>query len=246
MGRERSCRDGGGRPRCSTRMARQAPLGDRLSRQGTACKPGETLVSARALYRLPCVLAGVAAVAVAFAVAPARATTVERIVSPSGIVAWLVREPTVPMIALDFAFRGGANQDPANKPGVATMASGLLDEGAGDIDSKSFHERVEAKAIEISFAATRDYVAGSLRTLTEHQDEAVELLRLSLTAPRFDREDVERIRDQVLAGLRRATTSPNELASQRWWSTAFAGHPYGRPVRGTLESVPTITPDDLR
>ncbi len=176
----------------------------------------------------------------------AGATKIERIVSPSGIVAWLVSEPSVPLIALDFAFRGGTNQDPAGKPGVATMATALLDEGAGDVDSKGFHERVEAKAIEIGFTATRDYVSGSLRTLTENQDEAFELLRLAVTAPRFDAEDVERIREQTLSGLRRATTNPNELASQRWWATAFAGHPYARPPRGTLESVPTIAVEDLK
>jgi zinc protease len=177
---------------------------------------------------------------------PGRATTVERIVSPGGIAAWLVREPSVPLIAVDFAFRGGANQDPVDKPGVANMMVSLLDEGAGDIDSTSFHERVEAKAIEISFGATRDHIRGSLRTLTENQDEAVELLRLALTAPQFDTADVERIRAQLLAGLRRATTSPNDLANQRWWATAFPDHPYGRPVRGTLQSVPTITVEDLR
>ena len=176
----------------------------------------------------------------------AGATTIERIVSPGGIVAWLVREPSVPLIALDFAFKGGATQDPPEKAGIATMAAALLDEGAGDIDSKSFHERVEAKAIEIGFTATRDYVSGSLRTLTENQDEAFDLLRLALTAPRFDAPDVERIRDQTLSGLRRATMSPNELASQRWWATAFAGHPYAQPPRGTLESVPTITAADLK
>jgi zinc protease len=177
---------------------------------------------------------------------PAHATTIERIVSPGGIPAWLVREPSVPLIAVDFAFRGGANQDPVDKPGVATMMASLLDEGAGDIESTQFHERVEAKAIEIGFAATRDYISGSLRTLTENQDEAVALMRLALTAPRFDAPDVERIREQLLAGLRRATQSPNDLANQRWWATAFPGHPYGRPVRGTLQSVPTITVDDLR
>ena len=176
----------------------------------------------------------------------AGATTIERIVSPGGIVAWLVREPSVPLISLDFAFKGGATQDPAGKPGVATMAAALLDEGAGDIDSKNFHERVEAKAIEIGFTASRDYMSGSLRTLTENQDEAFDLLRLALAAPRFDAPDVERIREQTLSGLRRATMSPNELASQRWWATAFAGHPYSLPPRGTLESVPVITPDDLR
>jgi zinc protease len=188
---------------------------------------------------------GVAAT-LAAALLPAGATTIERIVSPGGIVAWLVHEPSVPLIAVDFAFRGGATQDPAGKAGVASLTAALLDEGAGDIDSQNFHERLEAKAIEMEFSATRDYMAGSLRTLTENQDEAVNLLRLALTAPRFDADEVELMRDQTLSGLRRATQSPNELASQRWWATAFAGHPYGRPVRGTLESVPTITADDLR
>ncbi len=177
---------------------------------------------------------------------PASATKIERIVSPGGIMAWLVQEPSVPLIAFDFAFKGGATQDPPEKAGVATMATALLDEGAGDIDSRSFHERLEARAIEIGFTATRDYVSGSLRTLTENQDEAFELLKLALTAPRFDAQDVERIREEMLSGLRRATTSPNELASQRWWATAFAGHPYARPPRGTLQSVPAITAEDLR
>jgi zinc protease len=205
-------------------------------------------VNARARLHLPRVLAGALAIGTMLAAAPpaAHATTIERIVSPGGIVAWLVREPSVPLISLEFAFRGGATQDPIEKAGVAAMATALLDEGAGDIDSKNFHEQVEANAIELNFTATRDYVAGSLRTLSENQGEAFGLLRLALTAPRFDAADVERIREQTLSGLRRATTSPNELASQRWWSIAFAGHPYGRPVRGTLESVPTITIDDLK
>jgi zinc protease len=176
----------------------------------------------------------------------ASATKIERIVSPHGIMAWLVYEPSVPLIAFDFAFRGGATQDPPEKPGVATMTSALLDEGAGDIDSNSFHERLEAKAIEMGFTATRDYVSGSLRTLSENQNEAFEMLTLALTAPRFDAPDVERIREEMLSSLRRATTSPNELASQRWWATAFAGHPYARPPRGTLESVPAINAEDLR
>ena len=140
-----------------------------------------------------------------------------------------------PLIAFDFAFRGGANQDPVDKPGVATMATSLLDEGAGELDSKSFHERAEAKAIQLGFGANRDQTSGSLRTLSANQDEAFELLRLAITAPHFDAADIERIRDQLLSGLRRETTSPNEMASRRWWSTAFPGHPYGRPVRGTLE-----------
>ncbi len=177
---------------------------------------------------------------------PASATTIERVVSPSGIEAWLVHEPAVPLIAIDFAFTGGAVQDPAGKGGTAQLVASLLDDGVGDFDSKTFHDRLERKAIELNFSADRETLRGSLRTLTENRDEAFEDLRLSLNAPRFDASDVELNRAQILSGLRRATTSPNDIANRRWWETAFAGHPYGRPVNGTVESVPTITIDDLK
>jgi zinc protease len=176
----------------------------------------------------------------------ARATTIERVVSAGGIEAWLVHEPAVPLIAVDFAFVGGAVQDLPGKAGTANLAASLLDEGAGDLDSKAFHDRLERKAIEVSFSAERDNVRGSLRTLTENRDEAFDLLRLALTAPRFDAAEVELIRAQILSLLRRQATSPGDIASRRWWETAFQGHPYGRPVDGTLESVPTITGDDLK
>src|SRR5271155_5278205 len=179
-------------------------------------------------------------------VEPASATTIERVVSPGGIEAWLVHEPAVPMIAVDFAFAGGAAQDTPGKVATANLVASLLDEGAGDLDSKTFHARLERKAIELNFQADRDTLRGTLRTLSENRDEAFEYLRLALTAPRFDPADVEIIRAQILSNVRRATTSPNEVASQRWWQTAFADHPYGRPVDGTLESVPAITVGDLK
>jgi zinc protease len=178
--------------------------------------------------------------------APALATTIERVISPGGIEAWLVHEPAVPMIAVDFAFGGGAAQDPAGKAGTANLVASLLDEGAGDLDSKAFHARLERKAIELGFQAERDTLRGTLRTLTENRDDAFDYLRLALTAPRFEDTDVEIIRAQILSNLRRATTSPTDIANLRWWQTAFVDHPYGRPVNGTLESVPTVTTVDLK
>ena len=174
------------------------------------------------------------------------ASKIEPIVSPGGIKAWLVREPSVPVVAMDFAFGGGANADPADKPGVGNMVSALLDEGAGDLDARTFQERLEERAIQISFSSGRDHFRGSLVTLSANLDEASNLLRLALTAPRFDAAPIERIRGQVLAGLRRATTSPNDIANKQWWAAAFPDHPYGRPNNGTLESLPQINADDLK
>jgi len=182
-----------------------------------------------------------------FAVAPAAsAMTIEKIVSPSGIPAWLVREHAVPLVALSYAFHGGSSQDDADKTGAANLAADMLDEGAGSLDSKTYHERLENRAIDLRFRVGRDYFRGSLRTLNEHRDEAFELLGLALTKPRFEADAVERVRGQELAGLRRETTNPNNLASRSWWRTAFPGHPYGRESKGTLETVPRITAGDLR
>jgi zinc protease len=190
--------------------------------------------------------AAVALIMLAVTAAPALATTIERVVSPGGIEAWLVREPAVPLIAVDFAFAGGAVQDGSGKAGTANLAVSTLNDGAGDLDSNAFHDRLERKAIELNFRAERDYIRGEMRTLAENRDEAFDLLRLSLTAPRFDASDVELNRAQIMSMLRRATTSPGDIANRRWWEAAFQGHPYSRPVNGTLESVPTITIDDLK
>ena len=198
-----------------------------------------------ALGRPPLLTAAFAAALAVLAVPCAHATKIERIVSPRGIEAWLVREPS-PLIAVEFAFSGGAAQDPADKPGVASLTADLWDDGAGDLDAKAFQERLERKSIELGFSAGRDYIRGSLRTLTENRDEAFDYLRMALTQPRFDVDAVERTRDQLIARLKRQANNPNDMASRAWWQAAFPGHPYGRPVSGTAESVARITIDDLR
>src|SRR5215469_5167062 len=190
-------------------------------------------------------LAAMAATSVMFA-AGAGATTIERVMSPGGIEAWLVHEPAVPLIAVDLAFVGGAVQDPAGKAGMATLTASLLDAGAGDLDSTAFSDRLERKAIQMGFSAQHDTIRGTMRTLTENRDEAFELLRLAVTAPRFDTREVEISRAQILSLLRREATSPTDIASQRWWETAFEGHPYGRPVKGTPETVASISIADLK
>ncbi len=192
------------------------------------------------------VCAALAAFALVAAVPAASAVQIEKIVSPSGIQAWLVREQSAPLVALNFAFHGGSTQDDPDKSGTASLAADLLDEGAGDLDGNTYHERLERHAIELNFQVARDNFYGSLQTLNDHRDEAFDLLRLALTEPRFETEAVERVRGQVLASLRRDSTNPISLASRRWWETAFAGHPYGHDSKGTPETVSRITADDMR
>ncbi len=179
--------------------------------------------------------------------APSQAAAkIQRLISPGGIEAWFVQDATVPVIAMEYAFAGGASQDPPAKSGVGNLVADLLDEGSGDLDSETFHERLDRRAIELSFTSTRDSFRGSLRMLKDNKDEAYDLLRSALTSPHFDPTDVERIRAQVISGLRRDSTNPGTLASRKFIEIAFGDHPYGRQSTGTLESVPTIDVADLK
>jgi zinc protease len=176
---------------------------------------------------------------------PADAMTVQQVKSPGGIEAWLVEEHSVPLIAMRFGFRGGSSQDPEGKGGLANFLSAMLDEGAGDLTSSQFQERQEELAMRMSYSDARDAFFGNFETLTENRAEAVKLLRLALTKPRFDEDAVERIRKQLLANLIYAARSPEKVAAKSWFEKAFPGHPYGRPSTGTAETINAITAADL-
>ena len=179
-------------------------------------------------------------------VPPAAAVQIDRVKSPGGIEAWLIQDRSVPLVSMQFAFRGGAASDPASKAGRARMTADLLTEGAGDLDAQAFAQALEDRAISLGFDAGLDSVHGSMRTLNEHRNFAFDMLQLALTKPRFDADAVERVRSQTLAALARETQNPEILARRTWMAAAFPEHPYGRPVLGTVETVPALTPDDFR
>ncbi|MGE0745491.1 MAG: M16 family metallopeptidase [Rhodospirillales bacterium] len=189
-----------------------------------------------------------AAVAFLFlvAIAPAQAVTIERVHSPGGIEAWLVRDATVPLISMRFAFRGGSRLEPAGREGLGNLVSGLLDEGAGPYDSQAFQRAMEDISMQMSFGASRDNFRGSLRVLNEFRDRGIDLLALALSQPRFEDEPVARIRAGTIASLRRQSEDPQRIAGIEFFKTVFPDHVYGRPSQGTIESVTAITPADMR
>ncbi|MBN9017537.1 MAG: insulinase family protein [Rhizobiales bacterium] len=188
----------------------------------------------------------IAAAGLMMLVTSAQAMQIKDIVSPGGVKAWLVEDYAVPIVAVNFAFEGGAAQDPADKPGVANMLSGLLDEGAGDLDSKAFQSALDSRSIQLSFDAGRDEFFGTIRMLAEDQDDGFGLLALALQSPRFDAEPVERIRAQIDSSIRQSAKDPEQVAISTMCATAFPNHPYGRPLEGSEASVKAIAVPDLQ
>jgi zinc protease len=173
------------------------------------------------------------------------AVNVDVVKSPRGLKFWLVRSHAVPLVSLEFAMRGGAAQDPAEKAGLGALMAGLLDEGAADLDSQAFHRALDEKAVEMSFHCDRDHWSGRMRTLVKNLDRAAELLRLAVNAPRFDQEPFERVREHMNARLRHDANDPATLANRNWKAKSFPHHPYGQPSDGTLETLQRLERADL-
>jgi zinc protease len=193
--------------------------------------------------------AGLAAAALIVSAAQAAEVAtmkIERVMSPGGIEAWLVESHANPLIAMRFAFRGGAAQDPEGKEGLAYFISAMMDEGAGELDAIAFQERAQALAMRMDFDASRDVMLGNVQTLSANKDEVFDLVRLALTKPRFDGDAVERVRAQILAGLKFDENDPETVASLAWDRLAFQDHPYGRPIKGATATIATISGDDLK
>ncbi|MEM0947847.1 MAG: pitrilysin family protein [Pseudomonadota bacterium] len=183
--------------------------------------------------------------AVCMAVPASAAVDVQEMTTPGGIDAWLVEEHSIPIAAIEIRFRGGASLDAPGKRGAIHLMTALLEEGAGDLDAQGFAEAREEIAARIGFGVRDDSLSVSLRFLTENRDASFALLKTALIDPRFDQDAINRVRAQVISGIRSDATDPNAIAGNTLNALTWGDHPYGSPQQGTEASVSALTRDDL-
>jgi zinc protease len=172
---------------------------------------------------------------------------IQPVTSPGGIQAWLVEDHSVPVIAMEFAFRGaGSANDPVAKQGLARLVSNTLDEGAGDLNAQAFQKELQDLVVTLRFEASRDHFSGSLKTLTKNKDRAFELAQMALLEPRFDNEAIERMRSANESRIRSSLSDPEWMAARLLNDKAYTGHAYALNSGGTLSSLKNISQKDLK
>ncbi|MCB1434634.1 MAG: insulinase family protein, partial [Alphaproteobacteria bacterium] len=176
----------------------------------------------------------------------ASAFEVKEVTSPGGIKAWLVEDHAVPLIALNFSFEAGSIYDLPGKEGASQFLTGMLDEGAGEIDSQTFQRQRDELAFRMNFDSGRDFFSGSFQTLSRNRDQSFDLLRLAVTSPRFDPEPLERVRQQFVISLKNDEDDPQTMGSRAWMGEILPNDPYARDTDGTVETMSALTADDLR
>lgn len=174
------------------------------------------------------------------------AAPIEEVTSKNGTKAWLVEDHKLPLIAMHFAFRGGVEQDPVAKQGLANLTTSLLTQGAGPYDTAAFQQQMADNSIVMSFAAGRDALSGSIKTLSADKDKAFGLLQFALAKPHFDKKAVERMRNQQLAALRMQLGNPEWQVRYALFQQIFAAHPYGERRLGSTQTLASITQNDIK
>jgi predicted Zn-dependent peptidase len=166
----------------------------------------------------------------------------------NGIPVIIATRQGVPVARVSLMFDGGFVSDQGRKPGTASFAMSLLDEGAGKLDSLAIADRAERLGAQIASAAGLDAAFATVSMMTDQADPSLALLADVVRRPTFAADEIERVRKEWIAGIAREKMSPDALALRVLPPLLYgAGHPYAIPFSGsgTEASVSALTRDDL-
>ncbi len=160
----------------------------------------------------------------------------------------LAERHDIPVVQFSLMFDGGFKVDPADKLGSSSFTMGMLDEGAGEYDALGFAARAEALGANLGAGAALDGATASLSALKENLDPSLALFSQMLRKPRFDQNEIDRVRASWIAGIKQEKARPNSAALRVLPPLLYGeGHPYAMPFSGsgTEDTIAALTRDDL-
>lgn len=157
-----------------------------------------------------------------------------------------VQAPQLPMVDVRIVFDAGSARD-NGKSGLASLTNGMLQQGAGEWDTNTLAERFDSVGAQFSNSTARDMAVLQLRSLTEAPllAKAVTTMAAIVNQPQFDATELERVRKQVLLGLKNQLQSPGQIADKAFYQALYQEHPYASPTLGEADTISAITREDL-
>ena len=166
----------------------------------------------------------------------------------NGLPVVIAHRPGVPVVRVSLLFDGGYAADQGRKPGTASFAMSMLDEGTSTLGALAIADRAESLGADLSAGSSLDTSFAGVSALAERLDESVALLAEVVRRPSFPPAEIERVRKEWIAGIGREKSSPDALASRILPPLLYGeGHPYAIPFTGsgTEASIAALTRDDL-
>jgi zinc protease len=150
-----------------------------------------------------------------------------------------------PAVSLRLIVRAGAAQDPMDKPGVASLAAALLDQGTKTRSADQIASAIESLGGLIGTGAGSDLSFINAVVLKDNLDLALDMVADLARNPAFAQEEIDRQKQQMLSGLKVSYEDPDYIAGVVFDRLVYGVHPYGRPDSGTPATIGAITREDL-
>jgi len=176
------------------------------------------------------------------------APTIEQWQTDNGARVYFVQATELPMIDIKVVFDAGSARDSQNKNGIAALTNGLLNEGAGGLSADKIAEQFDSVGAQFGNGIDKDMASISLRSLTDAQllEPALTLFTTVLTQPDFQPTDFERVRQQILVGLKYQEQSSENIADNTFYKTLYQTHPYAIDTQGIKATVTALTVEDVK
>lgn len=163
----------------------------------------------------------------------------------NGILLYVARDSTFPLVSLRIQLRQGSYLEPANKVGLAGLTGSLLRTGGTErLDPGAFDEEVEFLAAGLSTFGGDSRSGASLDCITPVLDSAMDLFFEMLRQPRFDAGRLDIEKESLLEAMRQRNDDPEDILSREWdWH--LEGETFYRSRRMTKEHLDAIQREDL-
>jgi zinc protease len=164
----------------------------------------------------------------------------------NGARVYFVPAPELPMVDVSVIFDAGGARDEDGKGGISQLTSGLLGDGAGNLNADQIAEHFEGLGAQFAAHADGEMATVSLRSLSKPEtlNPALDVMALILRQPTFPQDSFERERKRMLISLRQQKESPEQIAALAFDKAIYGGHPYGAPPLGTEATVNALTRED--
>ena len=164
---------------------------------------------------------------------------------PNGLQVIAVSHHEQPAVSIRLLVRAGGAQDPADKPGVASLASAVLDQGTTKRTAAQIAQTIDSIGGVLGAGSGTDLTTVHAIVMKDSLNLALDLVSEIVRTPSFAPQEVELQRKQMLSGLQVSYDDPDYLAGVVFDRLVYGFHPYGSPDAGTPESIASITREDL-
>jgi predicted Zn-dependent peptidase len=154
--------------------------------------------------------------------------------------------PQVRSVSLGVWLTRGSRHEPTESSGIAHFVEHMLFKGTATRTAEDIAQAIDSIGGQLDAFTAKEYAAYYIKVLDEHLPLAVEILSDILLNPRLDAEDVEREKKVVLEEIKMVEDTPDDLVHEIFTQSFWDGHPLGRPILGTRETVEALTADRLR